>query len=152
MPDKSILSKIEHDFVEAYKAKDDFKVSTLRLIKSSIKNLEINLKSQVGDDEVIKLLTKEVKQRREAMAQYLQGNRQDLADKENNEIKLLELYLPKQLEEEEIVKIVRQELDNLGITHKKDFGKAMGAIMAKMNGQADGSEVAKVLNSILKND
>lgn len=152
MAESSIISQIEHDFVEAYKAKDDFKVSTLRMLKSAIKNLQIDLKEDASDADLLQLIKKEAKQRREAISQYQQGGRNDLADKEQKEVDLLQSYLPQQMGEEEIKKLILQELDVLGITQKKDFGRAMGAIMKKLQGQADGSQVSQILNATLKND
>ncbi len=145
----SILSLIEADFNEAYKAKNTQAVSLLRLIKSSIKNAEIHKKAKLSDEEILSLLQKEVKQREEAINQYNQGGRSDLAAKELQEIELINGYLPKQLSDTELRQIISSAIDQIKASGKQDFGKVMGILMPQIKGRASGNRVSKELNSML---
>lgn len=148
----SLQKRIEDDFIEAYKARDEKKSSLLRMIKSSLKNLAIEKKSDLSDSDIEKLLLKEIKQRREAADQYREGGREDLASKETSEIPMIEVYLPQQLNEDEIRDIVKSAISETGATSKADFGKVMGQVMPKVSGKADGTVVSKIVSSLLSND
>ena len=145
----SIADKINRDFIAAYKDRDEQLVSVLRMIKSAIQNTEIALKAKLSEAETIKLLKKEIKQRKEASQQYIQGGREDLAKKEDGEVAILEKYLPAEMSNEEIEAVVVTVIDELKASSKADFGKVMSAAMARLGGLADGANVSKIVNSKL---
>lgn len=145
----SLKEQIEEQTVEAMKTHKEAELSLLRMLKSSIKNAEIAKGHELSDEEVISVLEKEAKQRRDSIAQYEAGNRTDLADVEKHELELIEKYLPQKLGEEQIRELVKQVISEVKPTGSADFGKVMGAVMAKLKGQADGASVQKIVREEL---
>ncbi|MFA7254369.1 MAG: GatB/YqeY domain-containing protein [Patescibacteria group bacterium] len=139
-----LKDQIEQDFVAAYKQRDDEKVSVLRMIKSSLKNLEINEKRPVTDEDAQKILKKEIKQRQDSIAQYQNGGRNDLAYKEEKEAKIISGYLPKQLGEAEIRAKLCDIIKKNNFQETKDLGKIIGLAVRELGGAADGSLIAKI--------
>ncbi len=145
----SILDQVEKDYIVSYKAKDLPKISVLRMLKSAIKNAKIEKKDNLSDQDIYKIISKEIKQRRESAEQYKTGNRLDLAEKELDEIKYFEIYLPTQLTDDEINKIIQETISSSGLDSISDFGKIMGLLIPKISGKADGSKVSALLKQIL---
>ncbi len=145
----SISSQIEKDFIESYKSKDFSKIAVLRMLKNAIKNAQIDKNKDLTDQDIFKIISKEIKQRRESAEQYIAGSRQDLADKELEEIKYIEIYLPKQLNDDELTKIIRDTILKSGSNKISDFGKIMSLLMPKVIGIADGKKVSIILKQIL---
>ncbi len=149
-----IVDKIDKSLTEALKNKDQDRTLTLRSIISQKKQKEIEKRTQdkknITDEDMILILNKMVKQRRESIELYKQGGRQDLADKETKELKIIQEYLPEQLSEEEIKKICEQAINNLKATSLKDMGKVMGTIKSKYKGSVDLSIAGKILKDKLK--
>ncbi|MFA7244376.1 MAG: GatB/YqeY domain-containing protein [Patescibacteria group bacterium] len=141
----ALSEQINTDFIAAYKDKDEAKSSVLRMLKSSIKNEEIAQKTSLSDDDVIKIIQREIKQRNDSIAEYDKGGRPDLSEKEKAEIDILNKYLPTQLSDDEIEAIVRKVAEN-----ESDFGKIMGAVMPQVAGKADGNRVSAVVRKVLK--
>ncbi len=149
----SLKQKIANDLKEAMKAGDALKRDTLRMIDSMIKNVEIEkMKKDTGlqDNEVMEVISRAVKQRKDSILQYETGGRADLAEKEEEEVKILMEYLPKQLSEEEVRSIVRNVVAETGASGKADIGKVMGTAMGRVKGQADGNLVKKIAEEELK--
>ena len=144
-----ILEKIESNLIEALKGKDENTSSVLRMLKSSIKNKEIELKREVTDEEVIEITSKEAKKRKDSISAYNDGGREDLAQKEEKEYAILATYLPEQMSEDEVKKIISKVVADNSFT-QADFGKAMGMAMGQLKGKADGNIVGKVLKEVLK--
>ncbi len=142
--------QIEEDFIKALKAKDE-SLTTLRMLKSAIKNAEIEKGKELKDDEIGQLLQKERKLREEAIKEFKKGKREDLAKKEQAEIKIIEKYLPELLPDEEIKKQVQMAIKELGATSPQDMGKVMGKVMPLLKGKADGAKVSKICKSELEN-
>ena len=138
----------------ALKNKDQDRTLTLRSIISQKKQKEIEKRTQdkknITDEDMILILNKMVKQRRESIELYKQGGRQDLVDKETKELKIIQEYLPEQLSEEEIKKICEQTINNLKASSLKDMGKVMGIIKSKYKGSVDLSIAGKILKDKLK--
>ena len=135
------------------KSGDTKKRDTLRLLDSAIKNAEIeNKKRETGlsDEEVIEVVARGVKQRKDSVAQYEAGGRPELAENEKAEIEILSVYMPAQLAEDEIRKIVKEIISASGVTSKSEMGKVMGQAMGKLKGQADGNIVKKIVEEELK--
>ncbi|RME68731.1 MAG: GatB/YqeY domain-containing protein [Nitrospirae bacterium] len=145
----TLKERIESDLKEAMKASDTLRVSTLRLIKSAIKNKEIDKGGSLGDDEVIQVLSSLVKQRRESVEMYQKAGRKDLAEKEEAEIKIIQSYMPEQLSDEEIREIIAEAIKQTGATSMKDMGKVMKTVMAKVKGRADGKKVNEMVRQAL---
>jgi len=142
----SLKDKILQDMKEAMKARDQLRLSTLRLLVSQIKNREIDAKGELKDDEVLALIRKEVKQRLDSISQYEKGGRQDLADKERAEMEILKAYLPEELSREALLAIIDEAISATGATSPKDIGKVMKEVMPKVKGRADG----KVVNELVR--
>jgi len=149
-----IVDKIDKSLTEALKNKDQDRTLTLRSIISQKKQKEIEKRTQdkknITNEDMILILNKMVKQRRESIELYKQGGRQDLVDKETKELKIIQEYLPDQLSEEEIKKICEQAINNLKATSLKDMGKVMGTIKSKYKGSVDLSIAGKILKDKLK--
>ncbi len=142
----TLKEKIFQDFKKAFTEKSQIKKSVLSMLQSEIKNkeIELGLKSQkkdLPDKEVIQLLKKSQKQRQDSIENYLRGNRQELADKEKEELAVVEEYLPKQLDEKDLESKVDEIISEENFSGKQDFGKAMGLVMSKLKGQADGESI-----------
>ena len=149
-----IVDKIDKSLTDALKNKDQDRTLTLRSIISQKKQKEIEKRTQdnknITDEDMILILNKMVKQRRESIELYKQGGRQDLVDKETKELKIIQEYLPEQLSEEEIKKICEQAINNLKASSLKDMGKVMGIIKSKYKGSVDLSIAGKILKAKLK--
>ena len=141
--------KIKEDLVIALKSKEELKMSVLRMLLADIKNLSIEKKEDLNDDEVLTALKSAVKKRKDSIESYQAGGRDELARKEEDEIKILEEYLPEQMSEEEVIEIVKGVVNNMGEVSQADFGKVMGAAMSKLKGQADGNIVSKIVKENL---
>lgn len=144
-----LLDKITADIKEFMKAKDMVRLTALRMLHSEIKNLTVNAGKEPTDAEVVQAVNKAIKQRNDALEQYKTGGRQDLADKEQMEIDLFKRYQPKQLDRAEVEVIVRACMAETGITSKKETGKLMQAVMAKVKGQVDGKVVSDMVRLVL---
>lgn len=145
----NLFDKISQDLVEAMKAKDEVRVSTLRLLVSSVKNKQIDVGHELGDDEIVDVAVKAAKQRKESIEAYKQGGRDDLVSKEEAELKILEGYLPQQMSELEIGKIVAEVISRLGASSSADMGRVMGEVMGKIQGRSDGAVVSKIVREKL---
>jgi len=164
-----ISEEIKKDLISALKEKNESKVSTLRMLSSSIFNKEMdkrvkiiekepNLtedqlkeKQKLTDEEVIEVVSGEVKKRRDSIAQFAQGGRQDLIDKEQAELDMLKKYMPKELTEDEIRAIVKDVVSKTGASGMKDIGIVMKDVSPQTKGKADGNLVAKIVRELLGN-
>ena len=150
----SLKETIETEYKNALKAKDKSKISTYRLILSSIKDLDISNRSgpnkkETDDEDIKKLLKKMVKQRSESIDIYKKNNRQDLLDIEQSEYDILTSFLPKQLSEEDTKKICEEIISKLGATSIKDMGKVMGALKKDHSDEIDFSKAGALLKQLL---
>ncbi|SEN04375.1 GatB/YqeY domain-containing protein [Lihuaxuella thermophila] len=145
----SLLEQLDQDMKSALKNKEKTKLSTIRMLRASIKKVEIDKKRPLNDDEVLEVIGREIKQRRDSLSEYEKAGREDLAQKEREEIEILETYLPEQLSEEELRSLVRQVIQEVGASSKADMGKVMGAIMPKVKGRADGRLVNRLVQETL---
>lgn len=147
--------KILQDIKEAMKAKDELKLSVLRMLSSAIKNKELEKRAKTGkeealnDEEVMTTIRSEAKKRKDAVESFEKGGRKDLADKEAAEMKILEVYLPAEMPDEELEKIAKEVVAGLGEVTQKDFGRAMGEVMKKVKGQASGDRVSAMVKRLL---
>lgn len=148
-----LKDQIIQDLKNAMLAKDEVKLSVVRMLKSAIQYYEIN-KGGAGyeatDEDVIDVVGKEIKKRKEAIELYEKGNRQELADKEKSEIDILQVYLPEQLSEDEIRKLVDDAVSQSGATTIQEMGKVMGILMPQVKGKADTSMVSNLVREKLQ--
>src|SRR3989338_5971327 len=150
--------KLQEDLRQSMLAKDALKTSVLRMLLSSINYYEIQKgadernegarlldrrgRYEATDEDIIKVIQKEVRQRRDSIEQFGKANRQDLVDKETKELQILQTYLPKQMTEEDIKKLITEAIGKTGATSIADIGRVMGVLMPKVKGKADGGLVS----------
>lgn len=145
-----ILNKLEKDYTQAFKEKNELVLLVLRGIKTAITNLEIGKNREaITEDELIKLLRSEVKKRRESAQLYTNGNRPELAKKENDEIEIISQYLPAELNEDDVKKKINEVIAKMGEVTIKDMGKIVGLVMKDLGSAADGSMVSKLIKEAL---
>jgi uncharacterized protein YqeY len=148
----SLLEDIRKDMLEATKSGDTNASSILKMVIASIKNEEINIGKELTDEEVVKLLRREVKKIEDSISQFTTGNRLDLVEKEKSQLEVIEKYLPSLMSEEDIRKVVEAKVSELGVTDMKDMGRVMGVVMKELGDRADGRVVKEVLEGILGNE
>lgn len=146
----SLSERLNDDMKQAMRNQDKFKLSVIRMVRSSIKNLEIDLKRTLNDDEVLDILNRELKQRKDSLQEFEKAGRDDLAESVKAEIEIICEYLPQQLSEEEIKAIVQQTIREIGASSKADMGKVMSALMPKVKGRADGKLVNQTVQQLLQ--
>ncbi len=144
-----LKEKIFEDLKNAMKQRDSNTVSTLRILKSSIKKYEVDSVKEATDEDILKIISKEVKMRQEAIKEY-KDSRPDLAKEEEDELNVLLKYLPKQLTEEEIMKEIVKIVKEINATGPKDFGKVMKESVKRLQGRADGKIINKLVHQILE--
>lgn len=144
-----MLNKINEDLKTALKQGDNIAKSVLRYLKSEIHNREISIGSSLTNEQIIDVLNKQAKQRRESIEAYTNGNRSDLAEIEEKELSIIMNYLPDQLSETDIENIVKEGIIETKATSSKDIGKVMSWVMPKVKGKADGKTISATVNSIL---
>ena len=145
---------INNALKDAMKARDERRVSTLRLINSALKNADIEARGQgkasLGDDELKSLLQKMIKQRHESIALYEKGGRAELAQQERDEIAIIAAYLPKQMSEAEVQAAIEQAIESTGAASMKDMGKVISALKARHAGQMDFGKVSALVKEALQ--
>lgn len=148
----TLKEKVTADLVTAMKAHDENRVRTLRLLKAAILKFEVSgdKKADANDEDVMQMIGKEVKQRKDSIEAYTKGGRGDLAANEEVEFKILKEYLPAQMSEDEVKTVVMRVIGQTGMSSKADFGKVMSAVMAEVKGKTDGQTVSKVVGGLLK--
>ena len=148
----SLKEKIPSDLKNALREKKTVDHSVLRMVQSAIRNKEIEKKKRDGltDEEIVEVISSEIKKRKEAVNEYIKAQRQDLADKEKSEIEVLISYMPKQMEEMEIREEVKKAIQEAGAKAQGELGKVMKIVMPRMKGKADGALVNKVVREELQ--
>jgi uncharacterized protein YqeY len=144
--------RIRKDLTEAMKAKDAARVSALRMILSEMTVKEKEKGVTLTDEVVTKVLFSMIKKRKEAIDQFGKGGREDLAKREEAEIKVIEHYLPPQLSPDEIRKEARQAIEDLGVSDVKGLGKVMSILSKKLSGKAEGAVISRIVKEELKKD
>ncbi len=149
----SLKEQIGEDIKTAMKAKDKVRLQTVRSIKKAILEKEVELRPQGKDsltsEQEIELLSQQAKQRRDSIEQFTNAGRDDLADKESQELEVIESYLPAQASDEEIEAIVDELIATSGASTMKDLGKVMGPAMKQLKGKADGKKIQALVKSKL---
>eukprot|EP01156_Anaeramoeba_ignava_P002569 Anaeramoba_ignava/a218759_57.p3 GENE.a218759_57~~a218759_57.p3 ORF type:complete len:148 (-),score=30.96 a218759_57:1909-2352(-) len=145
----NLKEQLKADLKEAMRAKEIEKRDSIRAINTMIKQVEVDQRIELDDTEIIKLIQRGIKQREEAIAQYKEAGRDDLSQKEQQQIDIFSLYLPKQLSDEELEAVIKQIIEEVGATSMKDMGKIMNPAKEKIGGSADGKRINETVKKIL---
>ena len=145
----AMYDKLMDDLKGAMKAHDMGAVNAIRGVIAKAKDLTVNAGKEMSDDAILQVIAKGVKQREESIAQFTEAGRAELAENEKKEMELLKKYLPEQLSEEAVAAIVKEAVAATGATSKKDMGKVMKDVMARVKGQADGKLVSRLVGAAL---
>jgi len=145
----TLLERLDQAFKESLKGHQEVALSTLRMLRTALKNRQVELKRPLTEAEVQAVIAAQAKQRREAMAEYAKAGRPDLAQKEEEELRFLLSFLPPQLSEEELEGEIRRLIAEVGATSAKDLGRVMKAAMAHLSGRADGRLVQEIARRLL---
>ena len=145
----ALQEKLMDDLKAVMKKGDKVRLSTLRMLRAKIKNAEIDHGSTLDDAAVVQVIAKDIKQHKESITAFRDGNRPDLVAKEEAELAILLEYMPEQISRDEIITIARQVIGEVGATGPHDKGKVMGRLMAQLNGKADGQEINAIVSELL---
>ncbi len=149
----ALKDQIMADLKEAMKQKQQERLRVLRSLKAKLLEKEISERKggegELNDEQVVEVLMKAAKQRKESIEQFEEGDREDLAENEREELAIIESYLPEMLSEDEIREVARKKIDDMGAEDMSDMGRVMGAMMQELKGQAEGSKVSKVVKEEL---
>lgn len=144
-----LKERLMEDLKQAMRAQDTRRRDTIRMVRSAIKNAEIEMQREADDPKVVELLAREVRMREEALLFFRQGKRDDLVAKTETEIAILQEYMPRQLSEAEIREAVQGVVDELGASDMRDLGAVMQRAMSELKGEADGRTVNQIAREIL---
>lgn len=145
----SLIQQLEADLKAAAVERDNIRLNVVRLLKSALKNFQIEVGHELSPQEMLSVIQKEAKKRQDSISAYTKAGRDDLATEEQNELKVIEAYLPEQLSDEELSKIVDQVIRETGATGMADMGKVIGVVVAKAVGRADGGRISGIVKSKL---
>ena len=147
----SLKEQLANDLTDALREGDDTRKSTIRMLMSAIATQEVagSERRELGDDEVLKVIAKQVKQRRESIDEFNNAGRTELAEKEAAEMQVLQAYMPEQVSREEIEAEARKVIDEVGASGPQDKGKVMQAIMPRLAGRAEGRDINEVVTQLL---
>lgn len=145
----SILAQLTEDMKQAMKAQDKVRLSTIRMLISQLKNEKIDSGKDLTPDEELQILLNAAKKRNEAIEAYKSGNRQDLLEKEQQELEIIQQYLPAQMSDEELEKEINKIIESTGASSMKDLGKVMSEAMKALKGRVDGKKVQQLVRSKL---
>ena len=145
----TLKQKLMDDLKQAMRSGDEVKRSAIRLLMAAIKNAEIARQASLEDADIFGIIAKEIRQRKESIEAFKQGNRQDLVAREEAELAILEKYLPQQVTREEIVEAARRIIEEVGAQGPGDKGKVMPKLIAQLKGRADGREINEVVTELL---
>jgi len=149
MGEAKLKQKLSDDLKQAMRSGDTVRRGAIRMLMAAINNAEIARQAKLEDSDIFGVIAKEVRQRRESIEAFKQGNRQDLVDKEEAELAILQEYLPQQMTREEVAEAARKVIAEVGAEGPGDKGKVMPVLMAGLKGQADGREINEVVSELL---
>ncbi len=145
-----LKEKLMEDLKQSMKSKNKVKKDTVTMVRAAIKQREVDERIELSDTEIVDIIAKQVKQKKDSISDFEKGNRQDLVDLTNQEIKILLEYLPPQLSDEAIESIVKEAVEATNAQSKKDMGRLMAFIMPKVKGKADGKHVNEIVTKYIK--
>lgn len=144
-----LKKQLMDDMKVAMREKNTLQLETIRMVRAAIQRREVDERIELGDDDVLSVLTKMVKQCNDAASQFDDAGRDDLASKERANIAIMETYLPARLSDDEVERIIREAIERTGASSMKDMGRVMGAVRPELQGRADMGEVSKSIRSLL---
>lgn len=148
-----LKEELMNDFKQSMKAHDEVTKNTISLARAAIKQYEVDKREELDDEGILVILKKQVKMRKDALADFEKAGRNDLVEAYNNEIRVLEKYIPAQMSREKILEVVKETAESLGIEKdRKSMGKLMGPVMGKVKGLADGNDVRDVVIGFLSEE
>lgn len=145
----NLSERLNEDMKQFMKSGNKFSLSVVRMLRSAVKNVEIDQRKTLGDDEVLDILNREMKQRRDARIEFDKAGRQDLVTQIDAEIAVIQTYMPQPLTEDELQTIVAQTIQEVNASSKSDMGKVMSALMPKVKGRADGKKLNETVMRML---
>ena len=145
----SLKEKLQSDLHQAMRSRDRTRVSVLRMLRSAIGYEEIDKKREMDDPAVLDIVSRQVRQRRESIQMYKDANRQELVDKETQELEILQEYMPAQLTEEELTALAQDVIQQVGATGPGDKGRVMRRLMPQVRGKAQGGDVNRIVTALL---
>ena len=146
----ALKNQIQADLIAAMKEKAEVATSALRMLKAAILKFEVSGdRKEATDQDILTIVNKEIKQRRDAAEQFRNGGRIEMAENEEKEIEVLKAYMPPQMGEDEILQLAKEAIAQTGASCKKDMGKVMGALIPKVKGMADGAVINKIVSQLL---
>ena len=145
----SIKTLLMDDLKIAMKSKNVLLKSVITMLRAEIKQIEVDTREELADDDIIEIIAKQIKVKQSAMDDFKNGGRDDLADEAQAEVDLLKKYLPEQLTREELESIIKEVVAEVGASSMKDMGKVMGMVNPKVKGKADGKTVSEIVKSLL---
>jgi len=145
----NLKEKLLSDMKEAMKSKDSLKLGTIRSVIAAVKNQEIDLRKDLDEEDVLTIVSREVKKRKEAASLYKKGKRPELEDKEIQEMKILQTYLPEQISEEDLRQRIQEVIEETGAEGMKDFGKIMKTLVPEFKGKADNALIKELASEFL---
>ena len=145
----SLRDRLTEEMKDAMKAREELRLSTIRMVRSAVRNKEIDLKREMADQEIVETISSLVKQRRESIRMFTEASRDDLVAKEEQELAILLSFLPQQLSREEVADIVVRVIAECGAQGGKDMGRVMKALMPHVAGRADGKMVSELVKEKL---
>lgn len=145
-----MVEKLDKDMIAAMKAGEKERLTVIRMVKGALKQEQIDHKKEINDELLIDVVNKQIKMRKDSIAEFEKGNRQDLVDKTQSEIDILLTYLPEQLSTEEVEKIINDIFEEVEPEGMKDMGKVMGLAQGKLKGKADMKEVSTIIRNKLQ--
>ena len=145
-----LMERLKADYIKAMKAGEKLRVSTLRMILSEAKNAEIAKRGELSEEELMSVIYREARKRKEAIEEFGKGGRQDLVDKESFELSVIEDYLPRQLSAEEVRRMAEEAIREVGAASAADLGKVMGTLMPRLKGKTDGKKVNQMVREMLQ--
>lgn len=144
-----LKDQLMEDLKVAMKEKDVVRKTTITMLRAAVKQVEVDQRVDLGDENVIEIIAKQIKQKRAAIEEFEKANRQDLVDEAHQEIKVLEAYLPEQLSEEELKQLITEAIAETGAASPKEMGKVISLVSGKTTGRADGKLIATLVKEIL---
>ncbi len=147
----TLLEQLKNDMINYMKSKDSFSLGVVRMVKGAIQLEQINKKRDLTEDEVIAVISKQIKMRNDSIAEFEKAGRQDLVDQNKKELELLNKYMPEQLSDEEVTKIIEEAFVKINPTSSKDMGTIMKEVSPKLKGKADMGKVNSIIREKLAN-
>lgn len=144
-----LKEQLNEDLKKFMKAKNPIALNTVRLVIADIKNKEIEKNSELTDEEILQIIRKQIKTREDSIQQFKSAGRDDLANKEAQEIEILKKYLPEDLTDEELDKIIQETIKELNASSKKDFGRVIKEVIQKVQGRADNKKISELISKKL---